>query len=390
MAVDEMGDVVNITDDERLDKPDFTAATSTLIQATVAKVLGALVGSLTGTTLPFMGCVSAPTTSWDNGTKFLTINGATFYQGGAAASPTSAPAGRVITYDPTKPWQTTVTGVDLTSQAGGSQTCVIWALRSTIPSDLDTRKKWLPGASAETSFSGNTRTRERISAFLATNATFNGSGQITALTAPPSTDYFPILKVTAWPAGVPTVGTISMWDGTFTGGLVGDIPTRMDSLASAPNLGLILLYLRQGLSYILDNTGGDNWVEAAANPYRGLKQLDDDLTAVEDKTAMGIGMTGKVYKSGGSWIVSVPSGYSVTLSSGTTGVFTLSMTVFPPWAFFNTCTVDLIYSASPGTARNVRVSQDSATAFSVYVYDSSMTLVAPADEGFYFVITGHG
>jgi len=307
MAVDTMGDVVNITDDERLDKPDFTAATSTLIQATVAKVLGALVGSLTGTTSPFMGCVSVPTTSWDNGTKFLTINGATFYQGGAAASPTSAPAGRVITYDPTKPWQTTVTGVDLTSQAAGSQTCVIWALRSTLNADLDTRKKWLPGASAETSFSGNTRTRERISAFLATNATFNGSGQITALTAPPSTDYFPILKVTAWPAGVPTVAAISMWDGTFTGGLVGDVPTRMDPLASAPNLGLILLYLRQGLAYILDEDGGDNWTEAAANPYLGLKQITEDLPCA----ALAAGV---IADEGSGWTV-VAGSVGLTLDS---------------------------------------------------------------------------
>jgi len=410
MAVDTMGDVVNITDDERLDKPDFTAATSTLIQATVAKVLGALVGSLTGTTSPFMGCVSAPSTSWDNGTKFLTINGATFYQGGAAASPTSAPAGRVITYDPTKPWQTTVTGVDLTSQAGGSQTCVIWALRSTIPSDLDARKKWLPGASAETSFSGNTRTRERISAFLATNATFNGSGQITALTAPPSTDYFPILKVTAWPAGVPTVGTISMWDGTFTGGLVGDIPTRMDALASAPNLGLILLYLRQGLSYILDNTGGDNWVEAAANPYSGLKQLDDDITAVnadiatlEARTLNVVVAAFSMDKSSGSWAFLYPGTSTTVGISGftvpATGRFTFTVTAARMVAGGGTITeltgvtVTLINTGT-GSAPTVTptptvdITNASTGTFNVNFW-SGGSLTDPDVDGFSVVVTGY-
>jgi hypothetical protein len=199
---------------------------------------------------------------------------------------------------------------------------VIWALRSTLNADLDTRKKWLPGASAESSFSGNTRTRERISAFIATNATFNGSGQITALTAPPSTDYFPILKVTAWPAGVPTVAAISMWDGNSLGSLVGDVPTRMDPLASAPNLGLILLYLRQGLAYILDSDGGDNWTEAAANPYLGLKQIQEDLPA----PALAAGV---IADEGSGWTV-VAGSVGLTLDSvagGGTG-FTITHALY--------------------------------------------------------------
>lgn len=381
MATEDMGDIVRLADNERLDKPDFNAAVADLQNDITARVLGMLVGSLTGVTFPFMGCVSAPSTSWDGGTKFLSIGGAVFYQGGALASPTTAPAGRVIRYDPTKPWQIALTGVDLTAQAAGSQTCVIWARRGTSTADTDTRKRWLPAASAETSFATGTRTRENIDAFVATSATFNGDGQITALTAPPSSDYFPILKITAWSGGgVPTVGYISMWDGNSVGSLVGDIPTRMDSLASAPNLGLILLYLRQGLAYILDSDGGDNWVTAASNPYRGLKQLDEDVPA----PALAAGV---IADEGSGWTV-VAGSVGLTLDSvaGSGTGFTITHALFVAGGQ-RVAVVVTPRTGGSNSTRNYTVSWDDSNTVTVSFFNSSTGASAAVDAiGFSIVV----
>lgn len=379
-----------LADNERLDKPDFVAATAQFNQELVARALGLLMGG----TSPFGGCVTLPSTSWDGGTKFLSINGAVFYQGGTVDSPSGARAGRVIAYDPTKPWQVSLTGIDLTAMEAGSTPCIIWATRTDTAnggplSSTDTRKRWQPGASAESTFATSTRTQDVIGGFVAVSATFNGSGEWTAGGAPPSDDYFPVLKIASWSAGAPVVTPISAFDGTQNRVFVGKITTNVQSM-NVPGLGTIMATVRGALAALLDNTLATNWINAALGTYRGVKQLDTDLAVVESKTGMGVGMAARAYKSGGSWLLSVPSGYAATINRASAGVFNITLTTYPPWAFFNTCLVQPIYAAAPGTARNFRTKQASAYVFNVVVYDSSMLAVDPDDEGFYFLITGHG
>lgn len=379
-----------LADNERLDKPDFVAATAQFNQELMARALGMLVGGSS----PFGGCVTLPSTSWDGGTKFLSINGAVFYQGGTVDSPSSARAGRVIAYDPTKPWQVALTGIDLTAEAAGSTTCIIWATRTDTAnggplSSTDTRKRWLPAASAESSFSTSTRSQDVIGAFVAVSATFNGSGEWTAGGAAPSDDYFPILKITAWPVGVPTVTPISVWDGTQSRAFIGKVTTNVQSF-NVPGLASLMISVRGALAALLDNTLATNWVNAALGTYRGVKQLDTDLAVVESKTGMGVGMSAMVYKSGGSWLISVPSGYAATVTNPGTGVFNITLTTYPPWAFFNSAYIQPIYDAAAGTARNFRVTQTGALLFVVNVYDASFIADDPDDAGFYILITGHG
>lgn len=380
-----------LADNERLDKPDFVAATAQFNQELVARVLGGLIGSL-GTS-PFGGCVTAPSTSWDGGTKFLTINGAVFYQGGTVDSPSGARAGRVIAYDPTKPWQVSLTGIDLTAMAAGPTTCIIWATRTDTAnggplSSTDTRKRWLPAASAETSFATSTRSQDVIGAFVAVSATFSGADWVSG-GAPPSADYFPILAIAEWPAGVPTVLPISVWDGTQDRTKIGTVESNVQALG-APSLGYIQMLERAGIARLYDNTGATNWITAAGGAYSGIKQIDSEITALENKTGQGVGMSATVYKSGGNWLISVPTGFAATVNRASAGVFNITLTTYPPWAFFNACIAQLIYAAAPGTARNVRTEQSAALVFNVLTYDSSMISVDPDDEGFYVLITGHG
>lgn len=392
-------DAVRLVSNERLDIPDFDAATYELNSDQLSRAFGMLVGSVLGTTQPFNGCASAPTTSFDTGSKFLTINGCLIYQGGSASVPSTAPAGRLIAYDPTQPWQSTLTGVSLSAYSP-STPCVVWALPGTNTSNLETRKRWQPGASAESSFSTEVRERTIIDQFTA----------LPVGTAPPSSAWIPVLKIASWSAGSPVVTVVSMWDGTPNMSYVGVTSTQMP--ISAPNIGYLLYMIRKGLAYILDNTGGDNWAEAAANPYSGLKQLDDDITTINaDITTLDNTFTAlcqhvtvasfTIYYTGGAWTLLLPSsntnaqlaswsrlsagyftfqiksgvmvatsgyvdsltGVQVTIRSGTTGAGAI---------IYNT---SLITDAAAGT-------------FTIQFLDSAGAHADPPNNGFSVAVTG--
>lgn len=333
----DQGERVFIADNERLDKPDFVAATASANQGLMARALGLLVGSL-GTS-QFGGCVTEPTTSWDGGTSFLTINGAVFHQGGTVTSPSGARAGRVIAYDPTKPWQTALTGVDLTAFAPATP-CIVWAKRfdsangGTL-SNLDTRKRWLPSASAESAFSTTTRAQDVIEAFTAVSATFT-AGVWTSGGAAPSVDYFPVLKIATWTAGVPNVTAISVWDGAQNRALIGLVQSNVQSLG-APSLGSILYNLRAAAARLYDSTGLTNWLTATTGGYSGLKQIDAEMTAVEGrateleaKTVSFVVSSFTIDKSGGTWLFLLPSSSASVGISGYlyvgTGEFSFTVT----------------------------------------------------------------
>lgn len=410
MAFDtDQGDRVYLADNERLDKPDYDAAVD-LMNATLGRLLGLLVGNLGSTTLPLGGCVSPLVTSWDAGTNYLTIDGGLLFQGGTLTSPVDAPGGRIINYDPTASWQLSATGIDLTGQ--DPDTCIIWATRTRSLSNLDTRKKWAPGAVAESTFGTTTRWREVVT-FVATNATFNGSGQVTAYTAPPVVaDYFPVLKITAWPAGVPTVAMVSVWDGTPSLGLIGDVNTRMDLLGNGTQLGSIVYRFRQCIAALLDQTLATNWSSAGAATYRGIKQLDTDLTAAEadivtaqveinvlqERTGYGT-ITAFTVSDGGSWAVdqgNVTARLSSFLYAGA-GTFEFDIDSAylgsSPFSEVTGISVETISADGlpPSTVllHSTSITDPVLGTFKIYFFTTGGILTEPPVEGFSVTVSGY-
>ena len=336
----DQGDRVLLADNERLDKPDYNAAVD-LANGILGRALGLLMGPIGANGLS--GCASSLSTSWDAGTNVLSLSGALLFQSGALTSPSGKTGGRIINYDPTTATQIAAgTGVNLAGYQPGSLTCIIWARRSTAAGSLDTRKRWVPGASAESSFGPNTRTAEIVQ-FEVTPATFNGTGQVTAYTAPSSVaDFFPILKIQAWPAGVPTVELISVWDGTADLSLIGDIPTRMDTAGNGSGLGYLLWYVRYLLSYIYDDTGASNWTAQGGGTARGLLQLDTDLAALQtdiDVSTETVIVGSAIYQDdtgvsgdyrrvdfpGGSFLVALPDCFPLSVTPAGVGDFLITL-----------------------------------------------------------------
>lgn len=393
------GNQPRLVSDERLDLPDYNAG-STLIQATLLAALGGVIGPNASYLFPFGGCASLITTSWDGGTKFLSINGGLLYQGGTLASPSTGPSGRFIAYDPTSAAQVAAgTGIDLTAEAAGSTTCIIWATRTTTTSALELRKRWLPGATAESSFATNTRTVEIVT-FYVTEATFNGSGQVTAVTAPPSSEYFPVFKITAWPAGVPTVGLISYWDGTNALGFVGDPNTKVDALG-APGIATMLYYLRQQLARLYDSTNGTSWLSFSGN---GVSQINTalataqtNITNLQNRTHNPVITSFTVSYDGVLWTFDqTPS--DVKMSSVTrtgTGEFDFvidnSIMVGAVFLGVNSVVVTLqgVTGAPTIVIAAVDITDPTAGEFTIRFYNTSGTLTDPDNDGFAVMVGGY-
>lgn len=394
------GNEPRVVSDERLDLPDFNSVSASG-QGALLAALGGAIGPYLASIYPYGGCASILTTSWDGGTKFLTINEGLFYQGGTLASPVSAPSGRFVVYDPTGSAAQIAagTGIDLTGEAAASTPCIVWATRNVTQSALELRKRWLPGATAESSFATNTRNVEIVE-FTVTAATFSGAGAVTTVIAPPSSAWFPILKITAWPAGVPTVGLISYWDGTESCLFVGDVNTNVSSIG-APGVASLLYHLRRQLARLFDNTDGTSWNNFAG---RGVKQLDTDLTAdeaalavVQERTGFGT-ITAFGVSNGGSWDfdqgASAVRMTSVTNSS--TGVF--DFVVDPafmgssPFLEITAITVTLQGVAGVPAARLVSaydITNPTVGTFTVRFFTTAGTLTDPSNDGFGVVVSGY-
>lgn len=387
----DQGDKVLLADNERLDKPDYDAAVE-LLNGTLGRALGFLLGPTSAGAANRGGCASIFGTSWDAPSSFLTIDAGLLIQTGALTSPSGATGARIINYDPATAWQIAAgTGVDLTGEAAGSTTCIVWAKRSTTAGSLDTRKRWVPGALAESSFGPNTRTREIVE-FEVNNATFNGTGQVTGYSAPSSVvDYFPVLKITAWPAGVPTVNQISVWDGSSTLTSVGDINTRMDSLSNGGGLGGLMYYVRSRLAEIIDVTNGSNWYSGTIT--RGLLQLDADLSDVEARTDTCVIASGYVRNDGG-WGIGAES-YNLTFTSRVDGLFTLAITAFPASvARITAVHVNFRNQTSPTVNNTLMITVNPPTTIAVEAFTVGIWTVAagvstaPDDDGFTVTVMG--
>lgn len=394
------GNQPRVVSDERLDLPDYDAG-STLLQAALLASIGGAIGPNLVYAYPFGGCASHVVPSWDGGTKFLTIPGCLLYQGGTLASPATGPSGRFIAYDPTGAAQVAAgTGIDLTGEAAGSTTCIIWATRSVTQSALELRKRWLPGATAESSFATNTRTVEIVS-FIATDATFNGSGQVTAVTAPPSTEYFPIFKITAWPAGVPTVGIISYWDGTNALGFVGDPNTKVDSLG-APGIATMLYYLRQQLARLYDSTNATSWLSFAGN---GVSQINTalttalaDIVTLQKRAGLGTVTGFTASKPAGTWIIDgLDSDVRILSITRTgTGVFDIVIGAgYMALGAYNAITSVVVTMQSSGAVPSPVVLSSSEITdlvtgtFTIRFFDTAGTPTDPSNDGFNVVVAGY-
>lgn len=395
-----VGNQPRLVSDERLDLPDFNAVSS-LMQTSDLAMMGGAIGPATSVN-SFGGCASLIAYTWDGGTKFLTIGGGIFFQGGNLSSPATAPSGRFIVYDPTGSAAqiAAATGVDLTSEAAGSTTCIIWATRSTTTSALEMRKRWLPGATEETSFATQTRTVEIVE-FLVTNATFNGSGQVTAFTSPPSTEWFPILKITAWPAGVPTVATISYWDGTDTLSYVGDPNTKVDSIGE-PGIAKMLYYLRLQLARLYDSTNSTSWLTFSGN---GVSQINaalttalSDIATLQKRTGLGTVTGFTASKPAGTWIIDgLDSDVRIlSISNPSTGVFDIVIGAgYMTAGAYNAITSVVVTLQSSGAIPSPVVLSsseitDSVTGtFTIRFFDTAGVATDPSNDGFNVVVAGY-
>lgn len=376
-TIDNSGaDSVRLVSNERLDIPDFLAGTYGLNSEHLARTLS-LWGGDTSASGPSQGCISEPTTSYDTGTKFLTINGFAFYQGGSAASPTAAGAGRVIAYDPTNPWQTGVTGVDLNSFSP-STSCIVWALPGPAQSSLETRKRWMPGASAETSFSTQVRDRVIVAEFQALPASFT-AGVVTSFTSPPSDEWVAVLKIESWSASVPAVGVISVWDGTPDLSLVGVPATEMGDAQPTNSMATLTYLFRRGIAYLRDNTGDTNW-RSNVTTYRGLKQLNED-------TPVAALAAGLISDEGSGWTVNADA-VGLTLDSvgggGTSFTITHSL-----WVAGGARVAVAITPVTGGSnsSRNFTYSNDDSNTITVSWFNSTSGASAAVDAaGFSIVV----
>jgi hypothetical protein len=386
--------------DERLDLPDFNAVSS-LAQTSDLVGMGGAIGPWLIYTAPFGGCASAITPTWDGPSKFLTIPEGLFFQGGVLASPATAPSGRFIAYDPvgSAAQIAAATGVDLTGEAAGSTTCIIWATRSTTESTLEMRKRWLPGATAESSFATNTRTVEIVT-FDVRNATFNGSGQVTAYAAPLSDAWFPVFKITAWPAGVPTVGSISYWDGTNTLAFVGDPSTKVDSLGG-PGIGAMLYYLRKQLARLYDSTEATSWLTFAGG---GVSQINTALTAalaniatLQKRAGLGTVTGFTASKPAGTWIIDgLDSDVRVlSIANPSAGVFNIVIgagyMAVGAYSAIKSVVVTLQSSGavpSPAVLSSSEITDSVTGTFTIRFFDTAGTPTDPSNNGFNVIVAG--
>jgi hypothetical protein len=313
------GDAVRLEDDERLDKPDALALQS-LIFETMIRSFGGLFGGSLYPSTPWVGWLNAPSTSWNAGSKVVTFGPGLLLDGGTLSSPSGSSGARVVRHDPTLAGQTST--LDLTSYHPATQ-CVIWARRTYtstavpgVPGALDTRKRWNTSDDEEESFSTYTRFGERVE-WTAAPATIV-SNLVTSATYPSGSGWVPAFRVT-WSAGTPSFYAVAWCDCVMNGTTMTEAGARVvtGSGAYSYGLGFLSQAIRNQIAYLRDNTGNTNW-QSDATTYRGVKQLDTDLTtaesdintlqaAVAERANFGVITAFTLVKSGGSWVFEYPA-----------------------------------------------------------------------------------
>ncbi len=306
MAETPIGDLVLFEDDERVDAVDVRAL-QVLIYQCIADALGGLMGETSGV----LGGVTFDTTAGPGavGVGECTLCGFSRVSGSSARV-----EGLIMHYNPAGAYQIQKTLPTLASYSSSDRP-YLWFARAESPADRATRKKFSAGA--ERTITPMTRLRQ--------NVLF---GVTASRTTPPdeTSDWFVFAQVTAWSGGSPNIPTIRAfrpWDigRNDAQSASSDLyyPGRRVEQINASNgtpylngLPRVLTYLAQVLALTRDNAmefahdgstvvlGSD--VEAlplvldGGALWRGTKQLDADLTAldtrvgtIETATAEGVG-----------------------------------------------------------------------------------------------------
>lgn len=417
------GDSVRLVSDERLDIPDALALQSLIFETSI-RTLGGLLGGFVSPGVTFYGCLVAPAVSWNGGTLVATFGPGLLLDSGTLTSPSGAPGARVLRHDPTLAGQTST--LDLTSYSPATQ-CLVWARRTYtsvtvpgVPAQLDTRRWWSSLFASEKGFSTYTRFVERVE-WAAAPATITAGLISGTPTVPSGSGWFPVFRVT-WSAGTPSFDPINWSDGIATGSVFADGTARgkvdqADGSFTSYAMGYLLRRYREHIAYIRDQTGNTNWNDDIST-YRGLKQLDTDLTTAEgdittlqgdvayvtalaeSATALLIAASFSIYKNGGSWEMLLPTTLSDSNLSGWsydgTGEFsfTISSSVMVPTGYVEEIYAPLVTLNNNGgtaptvtPAPTVQITNSAVGTFNIKFW-SGGSLTDPDVDGFAVVVTG--
>lgn len=405
------GTSVPFQSNQRVDQP-AAEAMQTDGQDTMVRLLGGVLGN-TAIGYP-MGCFEAPTLSYSTTSKAVTLTTPAAFLESGTIGDTIAPGSRVFRYTPGVAGQ--VTSISLAAYAVGATKCILWARRYEQAADNAAIVVWDNGA--EVAQTGPTLTNE-LCAFTTGACTLSGSTIATFTTPPTPTagQWVPFAVVTAWtgsyPTNTPTFQCISAWDGTNALSYYGATKTNCNietTQGSAFSLWQQLLYIRSALATIQAQDGTVNWaLSAITAPYRGLKELDADLTTAEtDITTLQGNVTDLQTRSWYSTMVSFyvydPGGSAWTPNSFyrlggmlyATGTFSFSTSAGVMAASggeFLTITsvqVTLRDTGAPSTALSwtVELTNAATATWVIRFYDSTtLVLTDPDATGFFVTVT---
>lgn len=271
MTISNGGTRVRFVDDERLDIIDAERM-QTFGEQWAAQNLGIL-GLCSGV----VG--DPPTFTYSTITTRLTI-GPCVLAYSEVDPATGALSTATVVYDPTNPAQPTM--APIVGPFAGS-TAVLWAQRSEVAAQSETRRKWDTGTGTEVAF--------------ATETVYVGvtSAQAAPVgVVPAGTGWFPFAKITAW-SGAPTTPTVvplSIWDGEFQGTNLGNasvmtpfpyLPTAnvVGGTTLSRGLANLLMKVRASLAKLIDSSDGTAWWDTTGLT-RGMTQVDAILDPVEN------------------------------------------------------------------------------------------------------------
>jgi hypothetical protein len=249
-----VGDRVQLYDDERYDVVDADRVQTLLHD--YLELLGAMFGVTQGGTLTLL--------LWDTTTlASIPVPEGLFFTGALSGAGGLA-VGKVVRHDPTLPGQTST--INLSGQEPG--TPYIWARRTEVDSDLESRRQWDGGAGDEVTFTPNTKKVERVVFGVGGTTPDGNSG------------WFKIARVVAWAASKPAIQNLHPFDWAWDGinGSNATVGLVWNTFGKVMGAGPLLAHLARSLAVIQDKSGGKRWDDL---PARDLTELDADLAAVE-------------------------------------------------------------------------------------------------------------
>ena len=275
MTISNGGTRVRFVDDERLDIIDAERM-QTFGEQWAAQNLGML-GLCSGV----VG--DPPTFTYSTITTRLTI-GRCVMAYSEVDPATGAMSTATVVYDPTNPAQPVMAPI-----VGplAPDPAVLWARRSEVAAQSETRRKWDTGTGTEVAF--------------ATETVYVGvtSAQAAPVgVVPAGTGWFPFAKITSWAGAplVPTVVPLSIWDGEFQGTNLGNaavmtpfpyLPTANVVAGTTLSRGLanLLMKVRMSLAQIMDAALGKAWWEP---PTIDLETVNGRLIVLDNAAVRAV------------------------------------------------------------------------------------------------------